>query len=163
MVAAVAEWKFASVLALKSMGLLKSYDLIRGEITNSAVLLSLLAFTRPTDIWNSMLAHEIATEILNRHSQDALSEVFIINYVLKGFIRPLFSKSRPDTITTQGRKAPNENVVNQRFKQSSDLDPATKPWKYRDIHAATVFSWAVGVADVSRHVVEVKLTNTNNY
>lgn len=151
------QWKSISVLALKSIGLLESYNFIPGEVIGPATLLSLLSFTKPTDVWNSKAAYEIAAGILDRHKQKVSSEEFITEYVLKDFIRPLFMKSRPDTVTSQGRKATNTNVVNQRQRGSSDFDPATKPWKFCNIQAATVFGWTIANALVRSQIMSSKL------
>lgn len=156
------QWKSISVLALKSIRILESFDFIPGEAIDRATLLSLLSFTKPTDAWNSKAAYEIAADILDRHRQQVSSEEFITEYILKDFIRPLFMKSRPDTITLQGRKATGPNVVNQRQRGSNYFDPATKPWKFCDIQAATVFGWAITNALVRFQRTSSKQLNTKN-
>jgi hypothetical protein len=149
-----AEWRLTSIFALKSIRLLKSYDSITGSNITSTVLLSLLAFTQPGDTWNSKPAYEITTETLEYLSNEVLSEAFIVDYVLKGFLRPLFAASTPQTITSQGRKAPSENSGNQTIKVTRNLDAISKPWKCRDIYAVTVFKWVVTRADVRLQAFE---------
>ncbi|KFY88970.1 hypothetical protein V500_06019 [Pseudogymnoascus sp. VKM F-4518 (FW-2643)] len=142
-----AEWRFTSIFALNSVKLLISYGLISEANTMSEVLLSLLAFTQLGDTWNSKQAYEISMDALDHQSQEVLTGAFIVDYVLKGFIRPLFAKSTPRTITSQGRKAPDENLGNRITEMASSPDAISKPWKCRDIHTVTVFKWVVTRAD----------------
>ncbi|OBT72381.1 hypothetical protein VF21_07477 [Pseudogymnoascus sp. 05NY08] len=143
------EWRFTSIFALKSIKLLISYGFISEASTMSEALLSLLAFTQLGDTWNSKPAYEISKDTLDHQSQEVHTGAFIVDYVLKGFIRPLFAKSTPQTITSQGRKAPNENLGNRIAEVASIPDAITKPWKCKDVHAVTVFKWVVTKADES--------------
>lgn len=149
-----AEWIFTSIFALNSIKLLISYGLISEANTMSDVLLSLLAFTQLGDTWNSKQAYEISMDALDHQSQEVLTGAFIVDYVLKGFIRPLFAKSTPRTITSQGRKAADENLGNRITEMASSPDAISKPWKCRDIHTVTVFKWVVTRADVRSQVIE---------
>ncbi|OBT61657.1 hypothetical protein VE03_08418 [Pseudogymnoascus sp. 23342-1-I1] len=142
-----AEWRFTSIFALKSIKKLVSYGLISEANTLSEVLLSLLAFTQLGDTWNSKPAYEISMDALDHQPREVLTGAFTVDYVLKGFIRPLFAKSTPRTVTSQGRKAPNENLGNRITELASSPDAISKPWKCRDIHAVTVFKWVVTRAD----------------
>ncbi|KFY22871.1 hypothetical protein V493_06272 [Pseudogymnoascus sp. VKM F-4281 (FW-2241)] len=144
---AMVEWRFTSIFALNSIKLLISYGLISESNSISEVLLSLLAFTQLGDAWNSEPAYEVSMSALDHQSQEALTGAFIVDYVLKGFIRPLFAKSTPRTVTSQGRKAPEEILGNRTAEVASSSDAISKPWKYRDIHAVTVFKWVVTEAD----------------
>ena len=128
----------------------------------SEVLLSLLAFTQLGDTWNSKQAYEISMDDLDHQSQEVLTGAFIVDYVLKGFIRPLFAKSTPRTITSQGRKAPDETLGNRITEMASSPDTISKPWKCRDIHTVTVFKWVVTRADVRPQVIEHH-QHTNTY
>ena len=67
--------------------------------------------------------------------------------VLSDLLRPLFSKSRPATVTASGRKA--EFVEPSRYDNASAEAEARKPWKYDRRYAVTVFEWAVQHSDVS--------------
>jgi hypothetical protein len=142
------EWRFKSIFALNSLRLLISYDLIRETRTMSEALLGLLAFTQLGDSWNSKPTYDISMDTLNGRPQEVLSEAFVVDYVLKGFLRPLFATSTPRTITSQGRKAPNENLGTRIAEVASSADAVSKPWKFKDIHSVTVFKWVVTKADV---------------
>lgn len=150
-----AGWRFTSVFALKSIKLLISYGLIPEANTMSEILLILLAFTQLGDTWNSKPAYEISMDILDHQSRELVSGTFIVDYVLKGFIRPLFAKSTPRTVTSQGRKAPDETLGNRIAEVASSPDAISKPWKCKDIHAVTVFEWVVTRADVRSQVIEI--------
>ncbi|KAK6827627.1 hypothetical protein PG987_010968 [Apiospora arundinis] len=67
---------------------------------------------------------------------------FITDTLLTQHLRPLFSKSRPATVTASGRKAA--------FVEAPDAamleDRAAKAWKYTHVYAVTVFDWAVRAA-----------------
>ncbi|KAI0539963.1 hypothetical protein GGR58DRAFT_462652 [Xylaria digitata] len=76
---------------------------------------------------------------------------FITENVLTGFLRPLFAKSRPTTVTASGRPAAFPEPAS-RYSQGDGFGGAddasvTKPWKYRQRYAVTVFEWAVENAD----------------
>lgn len=78
---------------------------------------------------------------------------FITEDVLPGFLRPLFAKSRPATVTASGRAAAFPEPA-PRYGQGDDFGhgddiTATKPWKYARRYAVTVFEWAVKNSDVS--------------
>ncbi|RWA13045.1 hypothetical protein EKO27_g2072 [Xylaria grammica] len=76
---------------------------------------------------------------------------FITEDVLTGFLRPLFAKSRPSTVTASGRPAafpepPSRYSQGDGFGGADDVT-VTKPWKYTQRYAVTVFEWAVEIAD----------------
>lgn len=108
------------------------------------VLLSLVSFTNARDPWTSNPAHIIATKILHDHAKRVQTEEFIIEFILKGFVRPLFTNSRPTTVTAGGRKAINPDNVRSQI----DLDPSVRPWKFQQISAVTILGWVVSQSDV---------------
>ncbi|KAI0553635.1 hypothetical protein F4679DRAFT_429842 [Xylaria curta] len=76
---------------------------------------------------------------------------FITEDVLTDFLRPLFAKSRPATVTVSGRPAafpepPPRYGQGEGFEGGENIINA-KPWKYRRQYAVTVFEWAVGNTD----------------
>ncbi|GAW21640.1 hypothetical protein ANO14919_111630 [Xylariales sp. No.14919] len=76
---------------------------------------------------------------------------FITEDVLTDFLRPLFAKSRPITVTASGRPAafpepPSRYSQGDGFGGADDVT-VTKPWKYTRRYAVTVFEWAVEIAD----------------
>lgn len=117
-----------------------------------AFLLSVLAYSDAEDPWASEATQKSALKLLSIHQTQLLANIFIIDYVLIGFVRPLFSTSKPAAISLQGRKALN-SISNDRSRFSED--PVSKPWKFRDIYAVTIFRWAVRNADV-RHLTRYR-------
>ncbi|KAI1098162.1 hypothetical protein F4804DRAFT_136679 [Jackrogersella minutella] len=114
----------------------------------SSTLLNLAAFTDTRDPWAEPRASDGLQDILSAQTQtlgDAQLRTFIVEDILTGFIRPLFSKSRPAAVTASGRKA--EFVEPSRYDTADRDSPETKPWKYARRYAVTVFGWAVLHAD----------------
>ncbi|KAI5923667.1 hypothetical protein F4810DRAFT_202296 [Camillea tinctor] len=117
-------------------------------------LLSLISYTRPADPWTSDAATaELAQSLLHTHfsranpaSPSSPRSDFIATAVLRDFLRPLFSRSRPPAgVTASGRKA--EYVEPERYSGGRRETPDAKPWKYDRRYAVTVFEWAVENAD----------------
>ncbi|KAI0910489.1 hypothetical protein F4823DRAFT_561838 [Ustulina deusta] len=76
---------------------------------------------------------------------------FITEDVLTAFLRPLFAKSRPTTVTASGRPAafpepPSRYAQGDGFGGGDDIAIA-KPWKYTQRYAVTVFEWSVENAE----------------
>lgn len=69
-----------------------------------------------------------------------------MNFLLQGCIRPLFSRSRPSTVTETGRKAIESSKPLKRF--DVEAEKRDKPWKYREVYAVTVLVWVVEHASV---------------
>ncbi|KAI0523710.1 hypothetical protein F5B22DRAFT_410913 [Xylaria bambusicola] len=73
-------------------------------------------------------------------------ECFITEDILTGFLRPLFARSRPATVTASGRPAafPEKS---SRYTQGdgfgTDDVASRKPWKYTRRYAVTLFEWSV--------------------
>lgn len=72
-------------------------------------------------------------------------EDLLVETVLKGYLRPLFSSSGPKTVTASGRKAEftNEDDAHADLRDESK---EAKPWKYADHRATAVFQWTVETA-----------------
>ena len=115
-------------------------------------LLTVVAFTHAGDPFGSnegtaAMADDIIELQFCRPDLDF--EVFVVETILKGYLRPLFSKSKPASVTASGRKAefPEEADVHRGLEQET---PQAKPWKFSDLRAIPAFQWAVSVAFVSR-------------
>ncbi|RDW80823.1 hypothetical protein BP5796_05521 [Coleophoma crateriformis] len=106
------------------------------------VLLSLIAFTDKRDVWTSQKSLSKAQAILSRCSEQVRSKEFLVDFLLRETIQPLFSKTKPAAITSTGRKAMPTSAPPRRF-ETADMDPANKPWKFKDLWAVTVFNWIV--------------------
>ncbi|KAI0974352.1 hypothetical protein F4678DRAFT_372315 [Xylaria arbuscula] len=146
----------------------------------TSTLLSIISFTNASDPWTSAPIAERAQSLLSdyftniappaplsfQHSirnvapeRQTRSEKpprterarFITEDVLTGFLRPIFAKSRPTTVTASGRPAafpepPSRYTQGDGFGGADDITTA-KPWKYTQRYAVTVFEWSVENAD----------------
>lgn len=116
-------------------------------------MISVAAFANSDDAWTSAQSAEISGKLLQdrfqsrgKKDEERLAK-FVAADVLSDFLRPLFSKSRPATVTASGRRA--EFVEPGRYDNASADAEARKPWKYDRRYAVTVFEWAVLHSDVS--------------
>ena len=114
-------------------------------------MITVLSFTSVKDPWTATketaaLADDIVE--LQFCRPDYNFEVFVVDTILKGYLRPLFSKSKPASVTSSGRKAefPEDSDAHRGLEQET---AQSKPWKYADLRAIPVFHWAVTVAFVS--------------
>lgn len=117
----------------------------------SRTLISAAAFTSSDESWTTTASAELSRKLLEDHfgsqvEQQQKRAKFITEDVLSDLLRPLFSKSRPATVTASGRKA--EYVEPSRYDNASAEAEARKPWKYGRRYAITVFEWALLNSDV---------------
>jgi hypothetical protein len=115
------------------------------------VLLTLVAFADQTRDWTTPEAKAAATRLLEQQFRDAMptKEHFITEVVLQSYLRPLFSRAKPASITASGRKAEYADSSAARGENIPDDSALTKPWKYTDLRAIPAVAWAVHEADVS--------------
>ncbi|RYP17294.1 hypothetical protein DL765_004585 [Monosporascus sp. GIB2] len=113
-----------------------------------STLISITAFINTEDPWTTIESASLARELLDERFQPQSREQrskFITEDILSDFLRPLFSKSRPATVTASGRKA--EFVEPSRYDNANAEAEARKPWKHGQRYAITVFEWAVSQSD----------------
>jgi hypothetical protein len=110
------------------------------------VLLTIISFTDSSDPWTS---NDIVASKASRLLTDCLDsgpsivpEDLITETILRSYLRPLFSRSRPETVTASGRVAA-FSTENSRPRSLPQEDRTNKPWKYGDLRALPVLSWAV--------------------
>ncbi len=118
------------------------------------ILLTLASFTDPSLAWipqPPLTTTQRATALLNTLflNSNKKKQQFIVEGILRQYLRPLFSKTKPPaSITASGRKAEFTDPVAGRGEGIPDESSKTKPWKYNDFRAVPVFAWAVDEADV---------------
>jgi len=119
-------------------------DLYPSSPLPDQILLSLLAFASSHDPWTTPSSLFDSTHMLSSPSQSIRlhSQDFIIQFLLQSFIRPLFSKSKPSTVTAAGRKAMPSSGPQPKY-DVSEMDRKSRPWKYDAIYSVTVFGWAI--------------------
>ncbi|KAK3323541.1 hypothetical protein B0T19DRAFT_207757 [Cercophora scortea] len=117
------------------------------------VLVTLAAFTDETDEWVAPEVAAQARSLLQQLLPREAGEQFIVNTVLQRYLRPLFSQSKPASVTASGRKAeyPERAGIGEGLPDDSSK---TKPWKFTDFRAIAIMSWAVNESDeqlISKH------------
>ncbi|KAL2070390.1 hypothetical protein VTL71DRAFT_13416 [Oculimacula yallundae] len=113
------------------------------------VLISILAFTSARDIWSTSTSLATTQQILALPLIQSGLEApdFISIDILQQFIRPLFSASKPRTVTAAGRKAMPSTAPLKRY--DFDDEKASRPWLYKTVYALAVLEWAVGAISSS--------------
>ncbi|KJR87899.1 uncharacterized protein SPSK_07245 [Sporothrix schenckii 1099-18] len=106
--------------------------------------------------WTTDTAAAMASRLLTNHfaNADSKKSEWIADGILKQYLRPLFARSRPATVTESGRKAAFASNTGGSSTSTAPHDTTTnreshqaKPWKYVDMRAISVFAWAVHEAD----------------
>lgn len=136
------------------LGLLLLKDLV--EETKPArlcdeALLTIVAFADETQDWGAPETAAIAAVLLLGQLLTAsrlTQEQFISETILQRHLRPLFSRSKPASLTASGRKAAYADSSAARGQSIPDDTAQTKPWKYTDLRAIPAVAWAVSHADV---------------
>lgn len=122
------------------------------------VLYALLVYTDDTQLWCSPQAKARATALLEEQFSvpgSPTKEQFLTEAVLQKYLRPLFSKSKPSSITASGRKAEYTDSAASRGENMPEESALTKPWKYTDQRAIPAVAWAVREADVSSTISSI--------
>ncbi|TVY64214.1 Uncharacterized protein LSUE1_G007653 [Lachnellula suecica] len=129
-------------LGLQSLQILISQlSSLRPSTLDPKILLTLIAFTSPADPWTTPTTTQLSSSVLALYTTQTHSEDFILRSILNTIIRPLFSLSKPSTITSAGRKAmPSSGPLP---KHDVAAERSSKPWKYETIYAIRIFSWAI--------------------
>jgi hypothetical protein len=117
------------------------------------VLYTILPYTDETQTEGSHETEAIANRLLEQQFSipgSSTKEEFLTETVLQAYLRPLFSKSKPSSITASGRKAEYTDG-GSKAESMPDESAVTKPWKYTDMRAIPAVAWAVRKADVSAY------------
>lgn len=144
-----------------------------GAVLHNEALLTLISFSDPWWLESSSLASEtelpekpqeplpwstketsdVAIRVLELqlNVRPSLDEL-LVEAILKGYLRPLFSKSTPKTVTASGRKAEYADDEEDPHRGLRDESKDIKPWKYADHRALAIFQWTVETAQV-RHTI----------
>ncbi|KAH8681612.1 hypothetical protein BX600DRAFT_28060 [Xylariales sp. PMI_506] len=150
------DWGFAAFKGELGLSILKivSSAPLEGSL-DFAALRSVTAYTDSRDPWTTDGAAAAAEALLAQHlssagAGDDLKSRFIMDELLAGFLRPLFSKSRPATVTASGRKAAfPEAAASSSSRYRPADEQASKPWAdpQQQLYAVAVLAWAVAHAD----------------
>jgi hypothetical protein len=101
-----------------------------------------------------------ALELLAWHHDLSTAEgrQWIVDHVLRGYLRPLFDKGKPSRIGPSGRPAMFQGEEGDGQPNDS---PETKPWKYNDLRSTGVLVHLLDWADVSRTTRKVRKLTPN--
>ncbi|KAL2267728.1 hypothetical protein VTJ83DRAFT_5005 [Remersonia thermophila] len=115
------------------------------------VLLTLIAYADAAEPWSADDDHRraVAARLVEQQLgiPGASKEAFLAETVLQRHLRPLFSRSKPPSITASGRKAEYPEGGAGRGESMPDESLRTKPWKYGDLRAVPAVAWAVREVD----------------
>ncbi|KAI6376732.1 hypothetical protein MCOR25_002697 [Pyricularia grisea] len=126
------------------------------DLVGPQVLVTAVAYADPDLPWTTPAASQLAREVIEAIvlAADVSKDAIVVDWLLKDYLRPLFTRSKPDTVTDSGRKAhfapepdSTDGVLNRETR-------AAKPWKHVDLRAVPAFAWALKEADkdlMSRH------------
>ncbi|OLN97322.1 hypothetical protein CCHL11_01111, partial [Colletotrichum chlorophyti] len=141
-----------AVLAEKALEVLKCLVVGFSALLDDTDLISVAAYVDSDDTWTTEQAAASARDILHHAfaKSDDIKYVFIVSTLLQNFIRPIFSRTTSSRITSSGRKAyyandNQEDGIGRELVTGSVND--MKPWKGVQLHAITVFAWAVDESD----------------
>ena len=120
-----------------------------GVVGEEETLLTLASFASVdgTYGWSPPQVVERAAALLDRIPPVAEKTESIVETVLQRHVRPLFSRSKPVSVTSSGRKAAFADPDTD-TRGIPDDSSATKPWKYVDFRTIPLVAWAVTEADV---------------
>ncbi|KAF7860416.1 hypothetical protein EAF04_008542 [Stromatinia cepivora] len=106
-------------------------------------LLSLIPFTSTKNPWTTPQSQQIATTILEKHSLYVQSSKFLVTYLLKSFIRRIFSGTTIlKSITASSRKAVPSSAPPRHF-DIRESSPSRQPWRSNIPHTIPVLQWII--------------------
>lgn len=137
-------------IAPYGLGILQVLDNDYSTKFSLDTLLTVISFTSSavTDPWTTHEACDLARDLLSQQLIHHFNHNDLIETILKDYLRPAFSKSRPKAITATGRKAEFAEEDDP-HRGLADDTKEVKPWKYEDHRAIAVFHWVVLTTEVS--------------
>jgi hypothetical protein len=113
-----------------------------------------VAYTEAKEAWSNERISDRAASILESQLDEERRPLFIVNTILDGSLRPLFSATSFRTLTPSGRPAlyGQPSVGGGKHLSSDDIIG----WRARQPYALTILQWAVTASSVSN-------TNSPNY
>ncbi|MCJ1311309.1 hypothetical protein MMC25_004980 [Agyrium rufum] len=145
-----ARWRAATTIGLRVLSRLRQCDIEIALPVSVDLVFDVASYTDLRDEWTTSGAHNEATALLQAifHGRPVLldkqTKTQLLATILRNRIKPLFAKTRNPAITAQGRKAkyPLPGAI-----EAMDDETETKPWKYSDPCAVTVFQYIVQTCD----------------
>ncbi|KAK1596243.1 uncharacterized protein LY79DRAFT_509761 [Colletotrichum navitas] len=137
-------------VAEKALDVLKCLAIDFAAPLDEKDLVCVAAYTDSQDAWTTPSAASSSEDILSNSLNNDTRHAFIASAVLEHFIRPVFSRTASNRITSTGRKAHFINDDKSQVTRDSVTGTTeSRPWKSTQVHAITVFAWAVKHASES--------------
>jgi hypothetical protein len=118
------------------------------DTSPNQLLLRLAAFIDPQYPWTTPEAGRISSSILDRilpyDDAQRSREKFIVESILQGYLRPLFSRTT-SKVTSSGR--PSAYQEDAAARMETRLNVEEPAWKKEGPHALAIFQWAVTASD----------------
>jgi len=143
---AIKQTQYLATHGLSTLNHLHSLYPIPSSTLPPEILLSLIVYTSSRDAWTQSSLSSLATSLLTNYETQTSNLEFIKDYLLEKVIKPLFSKSRPETVTASGRAAMASSAPGKRY--DVEAEKASQPWRYRDIWAVGILEWIVETSNV---------------
>ncbi|KAF7947539.1 hypothetical protein EAE96_008625 [Botrytis aclada] len=110
-----------------------------------STLLSLIPFTNTNYAWTTLQSQLIAVTILDKYESYAKSPEFLVNHLLRSFIRLIFSEApTPESITASSRKAFPSSAPPRHF-DILESSPSKQPWRSNIPYTIPILQWIVDV------------------
>ncbi|TGO23486.1 hypothetical protein BPAE_0130g00040 [Botrytis paeoniae] len=139
-------------LCILSIEHLLSISSNTSQSPKNSTLLSLIPFTSTNYAWTTPQSQLIAVTILDKYESYAKSPEFLVNHLLRSFIRLIFSEApTPESITASSRKAHPSSAPPRHF-DILESSPSKQPWRSNIPYTIPVLQWIVDVipADLLR-------------
>ncbi|TVY37373.1 CCA tRNA nucleotidyltransferase, mitochondrial [Lachnellula occidentalis] len=112
----------------------------RPSTIDPKTIITLITFSSTMDPWTTPAILSLSTSFLSLYTPQTHTQDLILT-LLNTFIRPLFSHSKPRTITSSGRKAMPSSAPLPKHDVAAER--TSKPWKYETVYAVRVLAWIV--------------------
>ncbi|KAM0125933.1 hypothetical protein ACHAO1_010339 [Botrytis cinerea] len=111
----------------------------------NSTLLSLIPFTNTSYAWTTPQSQTTAITILDKYASYAKSPEFLVNHLLRSFIRLIFSEAAtPESVTASSRKAFPSSAPPRHF-DILESSPSKQPWRSNIPYTIPVLQWIVDI------------------
>lgn len=111
--------------------------------------LSLIPFTSTKSPWTTPRSQQFSEAILDKYKSHAKSYDFLVTYLLKSFIRPIFFNTpAPASITASSRKAAPSSAP-PRHIDIHDSSSSSQPWRSNIPYTIPIVQWIIEFMPVS--------------
>ncbi|KAI9649859.1 hypothetical protein NHQ30_002441 [Ciborinia camelliae] len=139
----IKKYKYKYILCIVSISLLLEIFSNPQSPPKNDTLLSVIPFATIMSPWTTTKSHQIATAILEKHNSYVQSPEFLVTYLLKSFIRRIFSEApAPKSVTASSRKAAPSSAPPPHF-DVRESSPSRQPWRSNIPYTIPVLQWII--------------------